>query len=179
VAHERQIRYGTTAALLALHLLTGSPAAAGTVMPAPPGVQAAVFLKLLAFHKGIAASDSVVVYVVGSDQFAAEMSKGIGKPVGNAELAKVHSGTGKPGQKPSVVYIGDASKAGELLAYTRENDVLSITGIPELSEQGATLTVGIQDGKLKVFYNAGGAAEEGATWETGLFKVVEGGQDGK
>jgi hypothetical protein len=143
------------------------------VGPAPVKMQAAVFLKLLAFHKGLAASDGVTVHVVGDSGFAAELSRGIGRPIGTSTLKEVTSGAGRPERKPSVLYIGDARQADALLKYTHDNDVLSITGIPELRQKGVTLTVCIRAGTLKVYFDAEGSAEEGAAWESGLFKVVE------
>jgi type III secretion system FlhB-like substrate exporter len=145
----------------------------GEVAPVPHKMQAAVLLKLMAFHKGINATDSIVVYVAGSEEFAAELRSGIGMPVGASVLKDVRIGTAAPSSKPDVLYIGQPKTADKLIAYARENDVLSLAGDPSLVEKGVTLGVGTENNRLKVLYNAQAAAEEGAEWEAGLFKLLD------
>jgi hypothetical protein len=139
---------------------------------APPAMQAALLVKLLALNKQATSSDSVVVYVVKAPEVAEALRKAAGVAIGTSRLAQPMEGSGKPGRKPTVVYIGDADAAKDLIAYTRENHVLSVTGVPELVREGPTLGVVVEDDMLKVYYNSESSALEGATWEAGLAKVV-------
>jgi len=139
---------------------------------APAALQAAIFLKLLAFDKNIASSGAVTIYVAGSPEFAAEMKKAEGKPVGGATIEKVVEGSGVPSEKPSVIYIGSESVAGPLLAYSKGNKVLSITGNPDLASKGVTLTVGTSEGKPKILLNLSTSKDEGIDWNPAILKVA-------
>ncbi|MBD3240023.1 MAG: DUF4154 domain-containing protein [Chitinivibrionales bacterium] len=139
---------------------------------APEKVQAALFMKLLAFHKGIASGGDVVVYVAAASDFAAELRKGIGKKIGSAELVSVIEGNETPTEKPSVIYIGSEELVDSLTSYTRTHDLLSITGIPGLVERGISLGVGTQDGKPTVRINTTASKEESAEWDAAIFKIA-------
>ena len=70
------------------------------------------------------------------------MKKAIGKKIGNATLSDVKEGENLPPRKYSVIYVGDASKADTFIRYTRENQLLSITGIPWIVPKGVSLGFG-------------------------------------
>ncbi len=139
---------------------------------APASLQAALFLKLLAFDKNIAAGSSVTIYVVGASKFATEMKKTEGKPLGGATLAKVLEGDGVPTEIPSVIYIGTEVNLKEVLAYTKSNKVLSITGNPALVSKGVSLIVGVSDAKPKVLIDPSASKDEGIEWNPAIFKVA-------
>jgi hypothetical protein len=139
---------------------------------APAALQAALFLKLLAFNKNISASGAITIYVVGSPDFAAEMKKAEGKPVGGATIGKVVEGTGVPSEKPSVIYIGSESSLAQILAYTKGNKILSITGIPDLVSKNVTLAVGTSEGKPKIMLNLSSSKDEGVDWNPAILKVA-------
>ncbi len=168
--NARACRTGRLAfAVLFAFCSTGFPAGAGK---APEKVQAALFMKLLAFHKGIASGGKVVIYVAAAPDFAQELRKGVGKKIGSAELAEVVSGDGVPDEKPSAVYVGTEKLVASLTAYTRKHDLLSITGEPGLVEQGISLGVGTEDGKPTVLINTTASKEEAAQWDPAVFKIA-------
>lgn len=140
------------------------------VAPAP--LQAALFLKLLAFDKNIASGGTITMYVVGAPEFAAEMKKTEGKPVGTATLGKVIEGDVVPSEKPSVIYIGTDAKLSEILSYTKSNKILSITGNPSLVSKDVSLIVGISEGKPKIMLNLSSSKGEGIDWNPAIFKVA-------
>jgi hypothetical protein len=140
------------------------------VAPAP--LQAALFLKLLAFDKNIASGGAITVYVIGASDFAAEMKKAEGKPVGTSTLAKVNEGDGVPGEKPSVIYIGTDAKLSEIIAYTKSNKILSITGNPALVSKDVSLVVGTSEGKPKIMLNLSSSKDEGIDWNPAILKVA-------
>ena len=139
---------------------------------APAAVQAAIFLKLMAFDKTIISGGDITIYVVGSPDFAAEMKKAVGKPVGAATIAKVSEGTGAPSEKPSIIYIGSESSISDLLAYTKANKILSITGNPALISKDVSLTVGVSEGKPKIMLNLSASKDEGIDWNPAILKVA-------
>jgi hypothetical protein len=138
---------------------------------APPEIQAALFVKLLGFDKTL--SGNISICVIGEPEFAAEMKKGIGKDIGSAKLTSVTESNGMPSEKPSIVYLGDASKFNEVIAYTKANKILSITGISELVEKGISLGIGISEGKPKVMLNMTSSKEEGREWNPAILKVAK------
>jgi len=138
---------------------------------APVNIQTSLFLKLLVFNKDISQDDKVSVYVIGNPDFAAEMKKEIGTKIGKATLSDVAEGVNLPSQKPSVIYLGDISKLDEIIRYTRENKLLSITGIPDLVSKGISLGVGISDGKPKVLLNMSASKEEDIPWNPAILKI--------
>ncbi len=138
---------------------------------APPEIQAALFVKLIGFDKTL--SGNISICVIGAPEFAAEMKKGIGKDIGSVKLASVSESAGLPSEKPSVVYLGDTSKLAEVIAYTRSNHILSMTGIPELVEKGISLGIGVSEGKPKVMLNMTSSKEEGRDWNPAILKVAK------
>jgi hypothetical protein len=139
---------------------------------APVALQAALFLKLLAFNKNISSGGTITIFVEGSSDFAAEMKKAEGKPVGGATIGKVAEGSGAPSEKPSVVYIGSEAANTKLLEYTKANKILSITGNPGLISKGVTLSVGTSEGKPKIMLNLSSSKEEGIDWNPAILKVA-------
>jgi hypothetical protein len=139
---------------------------------APVPLQAALFLKLLAFDKNIASGGTVTLYVIGAPEFVAEMKKTEGKPVGTATLGKVIEGDGVPSEKPSAIYIGNDAKLSEILAYTKSNKILSITGNPALVSKDVSLVVGISEAKPKIMLNLTSSKDEGIDWNPAILKVA-------
>jgi hypothetical protein len=137
---------------------------------APPKIQAAIFLKLLAFAKELGTGD-ISIHVVGSPEFADEMKKSVGREIGKAKIVSVEETSEVPSQKPSVLYVGDPAKLEEIIAYTRNNKVLSITGIPDLVAKGVTLGVGVAEGKPKILLNVSASEKEGVVWNPAILKI--------
>lgn len=145
-------------------------ASAEDILVAPENVQAAMFLKLLAFNKNL--SGPIVIWVIGQDNFATELKKGVGKEIGTATLGDVKTGTGLPTDKPHVIYMNDESKTTDVIAYTRANKVLSITGNPDLIAKGITLGIGVSEGKPKILLNISSSKEEEIDWNPAILKIA-------
>lgn len=148
------------------------PALSENIGEAPFPLQAALFLKLLAFDKNISSGGSVTIHVVDAPEFAAEMKKAEGKPIGSAKLEKVTAGDNLPSEKPSVIYIGSSGKLSDVLKYTKENKVISITGNPDLVSKDVTLAVGTSGGKPKIMLNLSSTKDEGIEWNPAILKVA-------
>ncbi|MCP4346355.1 MAG: YfiR family protein [Desulfobacterales bacterium] len=159
--------------LLIVYLMSlNTEAFAKSTMQVPEDVQASLFIRIMALHKGISNGGNVSIYVVGSHAFVRAMRKQIGKKIGKSELAEVISGDGLPEKKPSVIYVGDHSKAGELIRYTRKNKVLSITGIETLVAKGVTVGLGSENRRPKILLNLSASVEEGVDWNHAILKVA-------
>ena len=140
---------------------------------APAGVQAALFVKILAFDRQISAGGEVTIHVVDAPDVARELKRAVGMSIGAATLKSVSEGPDIPPSKPTAVYLADVSNLRRILNYTRTNKVLSMTGSPPLVPQGATLGVGIGgDGKPKILVNLSSSKEEGADWNPAILKTA-------
>ncbi|OQY56913.1 MAG: hypothetical protein B6245_17675 [Desulfobacteraceae bacterium 4572_88] len=152
-------------------VLSGTESRAEDYAIAPVQMQAALFMKLLSFHEDISGGGDISIHIVGAPDFAAEMQAIIGEKIGNAKLAAVSESQELPSQKPSVIYAGDVSKLDAILRYTRENSVLSITGIPKLVLKGVSLGIGVAGGKPKILLNISSSKQEGVNWNHAILKV--------
>jgi hypothetical protein len=138
---------------------------------APPKLQAGLFVKLLAFNKGLASGGDISIHVMGSPEFAAAMKAGIGKAVGQARISAITEGNSLPTEKPEVIYVGSASMTDTVVEYTRANHIMSITGRPDQVEKGVTLGVGVLAGKPRILLNLWSSREEGIDWNPAVLKI--------
>ena len=136
---------------------------------APPKLQAALIMKLLAFYTNLG-GDPFTIHVVGAPEIAKELTAMVGKPAGKAKLAEVTQSDGVPSGKASVVYVGKDVAAST--GYTQANKVLSVTGNPDFVNQGVTLGIGIEGGKPKVLLNLSSSKNEGINWAPSILKVA-------
>jgi hypothetical protein len=98
----------------------------------------------------------------------------IGAKIGNSTVANVMSGDGLPIIQPAILYLGDASKVDEAINYTRSKQILSISGIPDLVNNGITLGIGIgDDGKPSVLLNMSSSKEENLVWNPAILKIAK------
>ncbi|QTA89162.1 YfiR family protein [Desulfonema magnum] len=152
-------------------LLSVCPAFAADIQKAPEQIQAAIFVKLLSFNEGLNNGGDISIHVIEDPHFAAEMKTIIGEKIGRSKLAIVSESSDLPSEKPSVIYIGDASKLDTVIRYTRANKVLSITGIPELVIRGVSLGVGISGRKPQILLNLSSSKAEDISWNHAILKV--------
>ena len=137
---------------------------------APAQIQAALFIKLLAFHQGLAGQE-ITIHVVGDDKVAAELKRVSGVGIGTGKLGGVTAGGIPPEKKPSAVYIGDPARLEAAVGYTRKNGMISLTGLPDLVPRGVSLGVGISGGKPRVLLNISASRDEGIHWDPTILKV--------
>lgn len=142
------------------------------IVEAPPQLQAALFVKVLGFNKGLASGSDISIHVMGSPEFAAAMRSGIGKRVGQARIGAVTQGDSLPTEKPEVIYVGSVSMTDRVLEYTRANSIISITGLPEEVKKGVTLGVGILEEKPKILLNLPASKMEEVDWNPALLKIA-------
>ncbi len=141
----------------------------------PPEVAAPLIIKLAGFEKNLSGSGKdLSVYVMGSPAMYAVLGNMIGAKIGNSTVANVMSGDGLPIIQPAILYLGDASKVDEAINYTRSKQILSISGIPDLVNNGITLGIGIgDDGKPSVLLNMSSSKEENLVWNPAILKIAK------
>ena len=137
----------------------------------PEKLQAALFVKVLGMSKEISNGEDISIHVVRSPGTAAELRKAIGRKIGKSKLVAVNEGDEMPVYQPDAIYIGDAEQLEEVIRYCRQNDVLSMTGIPELVENGVTLGVGMQGSKPRILLNVPASKAEQITWNPAIIKI--------
>jgi hydroxyethylthiazole kinase-like sugar kinase family protein len=136
---------------------------------APARIQAALFMKLLAYYTNLG-SEPFTIHVVGSPDIVKELKGYIGKNAGKAKLKDVTTGSGPPSGSAQVVYVGQDAKA--LTAYCQSNKVLSITGDPVLVNEGVTLGISIENKKPKILLNLSSTKAEDINWNPQILKVA-------
>ncbi len=160
-------------ALILMLALAFSSASAAGYAKAPVELQAKVFSKVFLFNNKLIKGGDIVVHVIDSAEFAAELRKLVGKKMGKSKLAAVTENVGLPAEKPSVIYLGDPSKLGEVIKYSRSEKILSITGVPELVEKGITLGVGVKEKKLQILFNSSSSKIEEMDWNPVILKICK------
>ena len=140
----------------------------------PTDIAAAMLIKVADFEKKISGGDDISIYVLGAPDIAAELRKGIGKPIGKSVLRSVEAGSELPATRPSILYVDAAARVNEVIGYTRRNKILSATGNPDLVGKGITLGFGIgEDGKMKILLNGTSSGEEGLDWNPAILKIAK------
>ena len=142
------------------------------IKDAPANIVAALAIKIFGFNNKL--NGDLTIYVIGDQDVANELKKGIGKSIGKGTLKDVIVGDDIPTAKPSILFIGDASKVNGALEYTRANKILSVTGITDLVSKGVTLGIGIgDDNKPKILLNLSASVEEDLDWNPAIMKVAK------
>lgn len=139
---------------------------------APAPVAAALAIKLMGFNNKL--KGDITVYVVGDQNIAQEMKKGVGKSIGAATLINVEVGDELPKSKPNIIFVCSVAKSQACIDYARKNKIMSVTGIPDLANKGVSLGIGVgDDGKPKILLNLSASAEEGIDWNPAIMKVAQ------
>lgn len=160
---------GTRTATLVGCLMLVGLALPAHAQKAPPELQAALFVKLLAYYTNLG-GDSFTIHVVGAPEVAESLKGMKGKKVGKATLADVSEGDGPPSNGAKVIYVGKAVKA--ITGYSQANKVLTITGDPTYVNDGVTLGIKIEGGKPKILLNLSSTKAEDVNWNPAILKVA-------
>ena len=159
--------------VIGLLLIAGVTSSLGAE-PAPAGVMVALTVKLAALEKNVASGGDLSIWVIGSPKVAAEFKKVAGKAIGKATLKNVGAGDALPTAKPNILCLCDPAMLADVIKYTRENKVLSITNDPDLVTKGISLGIGIgEGGKPAVSLNVTASKEEGLDWNPAIMKVAK------
>ena len=140
---------------------------------APIDIQASLFIKLFVFNNDLAGGDDLVIHVIDAPELAAEMRKSVGQSIGTSRLAGVTEGDGLPETPPSVIYLGRPELLDAVTAYTHDQKILSITGLPELVARGITLGVGTLNRKPRILFNVSASEKEGMNWNPVILKITD------
>jgi hypothetical protein len=136
---------------------------------APAKVQAVIISKVLAFNTNLGSED-FVIHVIGEGAVAKELRKLIGTKCGNATLKDVSEGAGAPDNGAKVIYLQDAN--AEVIAFSRNKKLLTITGNPSLVSDSVSLGVGVENDKPVILLNLANSKEEGIVWNPAILRVA-------
>ena len=136
---------------------------------APPKLQAALIMKLLAFNTNLGANP-FTIHVVGAPDVAAALETHVGKTAGKATLETVTKSDALPADKVNIVYVGNHVE--DAIKYSQSNQILSVTGIPKFVNDGVTLGIGIENKKPKILLNLSSSKSEGINWNPAILKVA-------
>lgn len=141
---------------------------------APAKVAAPLILKLCALEKNILNNaDNISIYVLSAPEVTKEFKQVLGQKLGQLTVKSVEEGNELPKTKPSILYIGDATKVENAIKYTQTNKILSATGIPELIKKGVTLGIGLgEDDRPKILLNLNSTVKEGLNWSPAIMKIA-------
>jgi len=166
------IRLGT---VIALWIITTTVQIYSQTTETPPDLSAPLIIKLAGFEKNISGSGKdLSIYVMGSPAMYAVLGNMIGTKIGNSTIANVMSGTDLPIIQPAILYLGDPLKTADAIKYTRAKQILSVSGIPDLVNNGITLGIGMgDDGKPSVLLNMESSKEEKLVWNPAILKIAK------
>lgn len=159
--------------ILALFFLGGlAPYAQAKALTAE--VTAALIVKLVSFEKKIGGGGEVTIHVIGAPDVAAELKKAIGREIGSSTLKNVNQSDGIPATPPTILYVGNAGAVAGALSFSREKKIMTISGIPGLTQKGITLGLELgDDGKPKIVLNLTSSKEEGLDWNPAIMKIAK------
>ena len=155
--------------------MTSSLCEARPLEEAPLNIQAALLVKLLALNQNVNRGGDLVIYVVGAPKFAQTMKPAIGRNIGKSKLANVEELDHVPEAAPSgpaVLYVGQLEPLESCLAYCKKNQILSITGIPDLMDKGITMRIGVEHKKPAVLLSTTLSTQEGIQWDSKVFAIA-------
>jgi hypothetical protein len=144
-------------------------AAPATAQEAPPKLQAALIMKLLAFYTNLG-DKPFSMYVLGADPVAEQLKGLVGQKAGKATLNSLDSGDSIPGDKYDVIYVG--KDVADAIAYSQSNKSLSVTGKNGFVNDGVTLGIGIESNKPKILLNLSSSKAEDINWNPAILKVA-------
>jgi YfiR/HmsC-like len=135
-------------------------------MPVPANLQAALFQKIFAFDKTLAAKGNVQVAIIGnssSDIVAALQSVGISAKAVNSDQVP---------SDVSVVYIMPGVTSTKQQSASK--GILSISGVPSYAENGSvSIGLGVEDGKPKIIINMSQLKAERQELSADLLKIAK------
>lgn len=146
---------------------------AGDVIELRPELQVALALKVLPFAKAKNLDmEKIRFHVMGSKTVAEKLKSLIGGDIGKARIVEVTEGSELPAVAPSVIYIGGKQDLAAALDYAKRQSVLTLTGNPEIVENGPAIGIGGVNDKPKIFVNLATSKDEGIQWEPAIFKIA-------
>lgn len=141
----------------------------------PADVTAGLVLKLSNMESNLAGKGGdLTFYILGDDELAQELKKGVGKEIGKGTLSEVVSSNELPTEQPACLWVGDGSLTEDAIAYTRAHKIPSLGGHEDLAEQGVSLALAVgDDGKPSILINSEASTAEGLDWNKAILKIAK------
>ena len=145
-------------------------------MPIPANLQAAMFQKILAFDKTLAETEELTILMVYSEkapkvmeELKSEFEK-MKINVATVELEKLSTKI----EGVSALYVLPNVKTDAIKKLCIEKSILSISGVPELAEEGeVSVALGIENDKPKIIVNLEQVKAEGHQLSADLLKLAK------
>ena len=173
--YNRQSRF-TGFCLLALLFLIGLttlPVRAATDISLSPNMQATLLSKILLHERQYRRQQTISVFVLGDPQIALAFKQLIGKETEHIKIASVSIGDTLPQQKYDVVYFNDEQYLADVIAYGKNNSIVTATGIPKLVEKGVTLGTGTEKGRPRFYLNLRTSFATDLEWDQKVLNIVK------
>ena len=164
----------TKAIMTTLIMVLAMQLFAGDFKQAPNNVAVALLVKVLSFEKRLSITDEISIFVLNNHELAEAFIGARGEKIGRGTISEIISGSKLPRRKPTIICIGADADVAEITAYTRKNEVMSVTIVPDMVDKGVSLGVGIgEDNKPKIMVNLVASKEEGLEWNTAILKSAK------
>jgi hypothetical protein len=181
-------------ALAALALLA-SALRAEDEMPVKAELQVKLLLKVLTYDRQleVKAGEELVIGVVSSPTSAAsakatadissELYKYLSKTVKQLKLQFFLHDYSNPdklaawvkARKISVLYVspGNGKNVPAILAFSQQNKVTTMTGVPEYVRMGVAVGIGARQSRPQVLINLSSTKREGSEFDASLLRIAE------
>lgn len=136
-----------------------------------------IILKIMMLDQDLAkkTGGKIEIGVIGSPEAVAAFTKLKGSAIDKDSAISVGEVVAydslPPGQKPTIVFVGEGADPAAVTKYTRGNRVLSVTNVSSFVDKGVTLGVGLENNKPKVLLNLTGSEGEGMNWDPKILKI--------
>jgi hypothetical protein len=136
-----------------------------------------IILKIMMLDQDLAkkTGGKIEIGVIGSPEALAAFTKLKGSAIDKDSAISVGEVVAydslPPGQKPTIVFVGEGADPAAVTKYTRGNRVLSVTNVSSFVDKGVTLGVGLENNKPKVLLNLTGSESEGMNWDPKILKI--------
>ena len=163
------------AALLCAWLLAPVPARAEQI---DMDLASKIILKVMMLDKDIhrKTGGEIVVGVIGSRSATRSFRALKGQPIDRRSLMHVaevieYDKLPPVSEAPTFLFAGADADPSEVMRYTRDNDLLSVTTVAGHVDKGITLGIGVEENRPKILLNLTGSKAERMSWDPKILKI--------
>jgi hypothetical protein len=174
-AARRQRWHAGLGALLCTCLLAPSPARADQL---DMDLASKIILKVMMLDRDIhrKTGGEIVVGVIGSRSAARSFQALKGEPIDRHSLIHVvevieYDKLPPVSKAPTFLFAGADADPHEVMRYTREKHLLSVTTVAEHVIKGITLGIGVEENRPRILLNLTGSKAEQMSWDPKILKI--------
>jgi hypothetical protein len=147
----------------------------GQDMPIPGDIQAPLFKKIFSYDKSLQGSSEVIVFLLGSEADEPSMIEMIKafQAVGLLPVMVNASVLEEDASPNTVVYLMPGADKELIAKFCADNEILSISGVPPLAEQGhVSISIDENGGNPQIVVNLQRLRTEGHTLAADVLKLA-------